>query len=40
VIDFEKLLSDTVKLVEHCNTEPEEDVMTAAEALLEDNAPR
>jgi hypothetical protein len=32
---FEKLLSDTAKLIEHCNTEPEEDVMTAAEALLE-----
>jgi hypothetical protein len=35
VIDFDKLLSDTAKLIEHCNTEPEDDVMTAAEALLE-----
>jgi len=35
VIDLEKLLSDTAKLLEHCNTEPQSDVMTAAEALLE-----
>jgi hypothetical protein len=35
VIDLEKLLSDTARLVEHCKTEPEDDVMTAAEALLQ-----
>jgi hypothetical protein len=35
VIDLEKLLSDTEKLIEHCNDKPDDDVMTAAEALLE-----
>jgi hypothetical protein len=35
IIDFGKLLSDTEKLIEHCNNEPEDDVMTATEALLQ-----
>jgi len=35
VIDVEKLLSDRAKLIEHCINEPEDDVMTAAEAVME-----
>ena len=35
VIDVEKLLSDKAKLTEHCINEPEDDVMTAAEAVME-----
>jgi HdeA/HdeB family len=35
VIDVEKLLSDKGKLTEHCINEPEDDVMTAAEAVME-----
>ena len=31
----EKLLSDKAKLTEHCINEPEDDVMTAAEAVME-----
>jgi hypothetical protein len=34
VIDVEKLLSDRAKLTEHCINEPEDDVMTAAEAVM------
>ena len=34
-IDVEKLLSDRAKLTEHCINEPEDDVMTAAEAVME-----
>jgi HdeA/HdeB family len=34
VIDVEKLLSDRAKLTEHCINKPEDDVMTAAEAVL------
>jgi HdeA/HdeB family len=36
VIDVEKLLSDTAKLTEHCINRPEDDVMTAGEAVLGD----
>jgi len=35
VIDVEKLLSDRAKLTEHCINEPEDDLMTAAEAVME-----
>jgi HdeA/HdeB family len=35
VIDVEKLLLDRAKLTEHCINKPEEDVMTAAEAVME-----
>jgi hypothetical protein len=35
VIDVEKLLSHRAKLTEHCINEPEDDVMTAAEAVME-----
>ena len=35
VIDFDKLLSDRAKLTEHCINEPGDDVMTAAEAVME-----
>ncbi len=35
VIDVEKLLLDRAKLTEHCINEPEEDLMTAAEAVME-----
>jgi hypothetical protein len=34
VMDVEKLLSDRAKLTEHCINEPEDDVMTAAEAEM------
>jgi hypothetical protein len=34
-IDVEKLLSDRAKLKEHCINEPEDDLMTAAEAAME-----
>jgi hypothetical protein len=34
-IDVEKLLSDRAKLTEHCITEPEDDLMTAAEGVME-----
>jgi hypothetical protein len=34
VIDLERLLSDRSKLTEHCITKPEDDVLTAAEAVL------
>ncbi len=35
VIDVERLLSDKAKLTEHCINNPEDDVMTAAEAVME-----
>ena len=35
VIDVEKLLLDRAKLKEHCINEPEDDLMTAAEAAME-----
>jgi hypothetical protein len=35
VIDVEKLLSDRAKLTEHRINEPEDDLMTAAEAVME-----
>jgi hypothetical protein len=35
VIDVEKLLLDRAKLSEHCINRPEDDVMTAAEAVME-----
>jgi hypothetical protein len=35
VIDVEKLWSDRAKLAKHCINEPEDDVMTAAEAVME-----
>jgi hypothetical protein len=35
VIDVEKLLADKAKLSEHCINKPEDDVMTAAEAVME-----
>jgi hypothetical protein len=35
VIDVEKLLLDRAKLTEHCINKPEDDVMTAAEAVME-----
>jgi hypothetical protein len=34
VIDVEKLLSDRTKLAEHCIDKPEDDVISAAEAVL------
>jgi hypothetical protein len=34
VIDVEKLLSDRAKLTEHCINEPEDDLITAAEAVM------
>jgi hypothetical protein len=34
VIDLERLLSDRSKLTEHCINKPEDDVLTAAEAVL------
>jgi acid stress chaperone HdeB len=34
MIDVDKLLSDTAKLREHCINKPEDDVMTAAEAVF------
>src|SRR5947199_5540033 len=34
VIDLDKLSSDKAKLREHCINRPEEDVMTAAEAVM------
>jgi hypothetical protein len=34
-IDVEKLLSARAKLTEHCINEPEDDLMTAAEAVME-----
>ena len=34
VIDVDKLLSDRAKLTEHCINEPEDDLMTAAEAIF------
>jgi hypothetical protein len=34
VIDVDKLFSDTAKLREHCINKPEDDVMTAAEAVF------
>jgi hypothetical protein len=30
-----KMLSDKAKLTEHCINKPEDDVMTAAEAVME-----
>jgi hypothetical protein len=35
VINLEKLLSDRAKLTEHCINNPEDDVVTAAEAVME-----
>ena len=35
VIDVEKLWSDRAKLTKHCINEPEDDVMTAAETVME-----
>jgi hypothetical protein len=35
VIDLEKLLSDKAKLTEHCINKPEDDIVTAAEAVME-----
>ena len=35
VIDVGKLLLDRAKLTEHCINKPEDDVMTAAEAVME-----
>jgi acid stress chaperone HdeB len=34
VIDVDKLLSDSAKLTEHCINKPEDDLMTAAEAIF------
>ena len=34
VIDVDKLLSDSAKLTEHCANNPEDDSMTAAEAVF------
>ena len=34
VIDLKKLSSDKAKLIEHCIGQPEDDVMTAAEAVM------
>jgi hypothetical protein len=34
VIDLERLLSDRSKLTGHCINKPEDDVLTAAEAVL------
>jgi HdeA/HdeB family len=34
VIDVDKLLSDSAKLTEHCVNNPEDDLMTAAEAVF------
>ena len=33
-IDVDKLLSDSAKLTEHCVNKPEDDLMTAAEAVF------
>jgi len=33
-IDVDKLLSDSVKLIQHCVNRPEEDLLTAADAIL------
>ena len=35
MIDVEKLLLDRAKLTEHCINKPEDDVMTAAEAVMD-----
>ena len=35
VIDVDKLLSNSGRLTEHCVNKPEDDVMTAAEAVME-----
>ncbi len=34
IIDLDKLSSDKAKLTEHCINRPEDDVMTAAEAVM------
>jgi acid stress chaperone HdeB len=34
VIDVDKLLSNSAKLTEHCINKPEDDLMTAAEAIF------
>jgi hypothetical protein len=34
VIDLDKLSSDKAKLIGHCTDKPEDDVMTAAEAVM------
>jgi hypothetical protein len=34
VIDVDKLLSDSAKLTEHCVNNPEDDLITAAEAAF------
>jgi hypothetical protein len=34
VIDVDKLLSDSAKLTEHCLNKPEDDVITASEAVF------
>src|SRR5260370_24329922 len=34
VIDVDNLLSDSAKLIEHCVNEPEDDLMTASEAVF------
>jgi acid stress chaperone HdeB len=34
VIDVDKLLSDSATLTEHCVNRPEDDIMTAAEAVF------
>jgi hypothetical protein len=34
VIDVDKLLSDSAELTEHCVNKPEDDLMTAAEAVF------
>ena len=34
IIDLKKLLSDKAKLTEHCINRPEDDLMTAAEAVM------
>jgi hypothetical protein len=34
IIDLKKLLSDKAKLTEHCINQPEDDLMTAAEAVM------
>jgi hypothetical protein len=34
-IDVDKLLSDSTKLTEHCINNPEDDLITAAEAIFE-----
>jgi|SRR6516165_2057900 len=35
VIDVDKLTSDSAKLTEHCVNNPEDDLITAAEAVFE-----